>query len=148
MFRHTTTGSGGITKRTSQLISRLFNPTYPGAHLSRDKCQSLAPRWVGPHLMLYAFHRAFVSRPDAPYSKPYKLQPYPELPRRPKQRSVDMSMQVITFQLMCHTRAHHSHQDQAEDHGGSQADRHARGGGRGVAQRAEDRVWREGRRRR
>ncbi|KAI0255057.1 hypothetical protein BJV78DRAFT_1359042 [Lactifluus subvellereus] len=98
-FRHTTPGSGVvlITKHTPQPTSELFDPTYPGAHLSLDKRQSLAPRWVSPHLTLYAFPKAFLSRPDAPYSRPYKPRPYPEPPRRPEQRSVDMSMQVVAF---------------------------------------------------
>ena len=86
-----------VTKYTSQLTSDLFDPTYPGAHLSLDKRHSLAPRWVSPRLTLFAFPKAFLSRPDAPYSKPYKPQPYPEPPRCPEQRSVDMSMQVILF---------------------------------------------------
>ncbi|KAI0251511.1 hypothetical protein BJV78DRAFT_1352945 [Lactifluus subvellereus] len=68
---------------------------YPGAHLSLDKRRSLA--LVTPHLTLYAFPKAFLSTPDAPYSKPYKPRPYPGPPRRPEQRSVDMLMQVIAF---------------------------------------------------
>ena len=86
-----------ITKQTPQPTSDLFDPTYPGARLSLSKRHSLAPRWFSPHLTLYAFPKAFLSKPDVPYSKPYKPRPYPEPPRRPEQRSVDMSMQFIAF---------------------------------------------------
>ncbi|KAI9507104.1 hypothetical protein F5148DRAFT_1208066 [Russula earlei] len=101
-FRHTTPGSGVVlvTKHKSQSTSDLFDPTYPGAHLSLDKRRSLAPRWVSPHLSLFAFPKAFLTKPDVPFSKPYKLRPYPA-PTTPAQReqrrAVDMSMQVLAF---------------------------------------------------
>jgi hypothetical protein len=86
-----------VTKHKPQPTSELFDPTYPGAHLSLNKRQSLAPRWISQYLTLYAFPKAFLSKPDVPYSKPYKPRPYPEPARRPEQRSVDMSMQVVAF---------------------------------------------------
>jgi hypothetical protein len=86
-----------VTKHKPQPTSELFDSTYPGAHLSLDERRSLAPRWVSQHLILYAFPKAFLSRPDVPYSKPYKPRPYPEPPLCPEQRSVDMSMQVVAF---------------------------------------------------
>jgi hypothetical protein len=86
-----------ITNHKPQRISELFDPTYPGAHLSLGKRRSLAPRWSHPKLTLYAFPKAFLSKPDVPYSEPYISRPYPEPPRHPEQRSVDMSMQVAAF---------------------------------------------------
>ncbi|KAH9983393.1 hypothetical protein BJV74DRAFT_886832 [Russula compacta] len=101
-FRHTTPGSGVVlvTKHMGQPTSELFDPTYPGAHLPLDRRRSLAPRWVSPYLTLVAFPKAFLTKPDAPFSEPYKPRPYPAVPpaRRPEQqRSVDMSMQVVAF---------------------------------------------------
>jgi hypothetical protein len=86
-----------ITKHKQQQTSKLFDPTYPGARLPLSQRSSLAPRWVCPHLTLYAFPKAFLTKPDAPYLKPYEPQPYPTPPMRPGQRSVDMSMQVVAF---------------------------------------------------
>ncbi|KAI0293631.1 hypothetical protein B0F90DRAFT_1762023 [Multifurca ochricompacta] len=98
-FRHTTPGSSVVllTKFKPQPTRELFDPNYPGAHLSLSRRQSLAPRWVSKHFTLYAFPKAFLTKPDVPYSKPYKPRPYPERPRRPEQRSVDMFLQVIAF---------------------------------------------------
>lgn len=45
--------------------------TYPGAHLSLNRWQS--PRRTSTHPTFYAFSKAFMSKPDVPYSKPYKL---------------------------------------------------------------------------
>jgi hypothetical protein len=88
-----------ITRHKPQLTSELFDPTYPGAHLSLNQRHSLAPRWISPHLSLYAFPKAFLTKPDVPYAKPYEPRPYPSLARkRPEQhRSADMSMQVVAF---------------------------------------------------
>ncbi|KAI9447108.1 hypothetical protein BJY52DRAFT_374960 [Lactarius psammicola] len=93
-FRHTTPGSGVvlITKYKPQHTSELFDPSYPGAHLSLDRRHALAPRYVSKHFNLYAFPKAFLSKPDAPYPLPYVPRPYPARHRRPEQRSVDMSM--------------------------------------------------------
>ncbi|KAI0277742.1 hypothetical protein BGY98DRAFT_595946 [Russula aff. rugulosa BPL654] len=98
-FRRTTPGSGVVlvTKYAPQPTSELFDPTYPGAHLSLNRRQSIAPCWKSPHLTLYAFPKAFLTKPEVPYPEPYKLRPYPAPPRRPEQRSVDMSMQVIAM---------------------------------------------------
>ena len=98
-FRHTTPGSGLVlvTKHKPQPNSELFDPTYPGAHLSLGKRCSLAPRWVHPSLTLFAFPKAFLTKPEVPYSEPYISRPYPEPLRRPEQRSVDMSMQVLAI---------------------------------------------------
>ncbi|KAI0293639.1 hypothetical protein B0F90DRAFT_1821991 [Multifurca ochricompacta] len=98
-FRHTTPGSSVVllTKFKPQPTRELFDPNYPGARLSLSRRQSLAPRWVSKHFTLYAFPKAFLTKPDVPYSMPYKPRPYPERPRRPEQRSVDMSLQVIAF---------------------------------------------------
>jgi hypothetical protein len=84
-----------VTKHARQPTSVLFDPTYPGAHLSLDQRQSLTPRWTSPHLTLYAFPKAFLSKPEVQYPEPFKLRPYPAPPRRPEQRSADMSMQVL-----------------------------------------------------
>lgn len=75
--------------------SELIDPAYPGAHLPLGRRYSLAPRWKNPHLTLYAFPKAFLSKPETPYDKPYKLRPYPAPPRRPDERNADMSMQVL-----------------------------------------------------
>ncbi|KAI0301430.1 chondroitin AC/alginate lyase [Russula brevipes] len=98
-FRRTTPGSAValISKYKQQQTSELFDPTYPGAHLPSSQRQSLAPRWVNRHLTLYAFPKAFLTKPDAPHLKPHELRPYPTPPMRPGQRSVDMSMQVVAF---------------------------------------------------
>jgi len=102
-FRHTTPGSGlvFVTNHKRQPISELFDPTYPGAHLPLHLRRSLAPRWISPHLTLHAFPKAFLSKPDVPYPKPYKLRPYPAPLRRrleeEQQSSTDMSMQVVLF---------------------------------------------------
>jgi hypothetical protein len=98
-FRRTTPGSAVVlvTKHAPQPTSELFDPTYPGAHLALNRRHSLAPRWTSPHLTLYAFPKAFLSKPEAPYPDPYKPRPYPAPPRRPEQRSADMSMQVLAF---------------------------------------------------
>ncbi|KAI0251509.1 hypothetical protein BJV78DRAFT_1282369 [Lactifluus subvellereus] len=111
-FRHTTPGSGVvlITKHTSQLTSELFDQTYPGAHLSLDKRQSLAPRWVSPHLTLYVFPKAFLSRPDAPYSKPHKSRA-PEASGTAQRGHVDAGYRV---QLARRPQSHRAHQDQAQ----------------------------------
>ncbi|KAI9450084.1 hypothetical protein BJY52DRAFT_1126179, partial [Lactarius psammicola] len=95
----TTPGSGVvlITKYKPQHTSELFDPSYPGAHLSLDRRHALAPRYVSKHFNLYAFPKAFLSKPDAPYPLPYVPRPYPAHHRRPEQRSVDMSMQVVAF---------------------------------------------------
>jgi len=107
-FRHTTPGSGVvfITKHKPQPTSELFDPTYPGARLSLNKRQSLAPRWVSPHLTLYALPKAFLSKPDVPHPSPYKMRPYPASPTRPEQRSVDMSMPVVAFRSRVVLRPH------------------------------------------
>jgi hypothetical protein len=98
-FRHTTPGSGLvlITKYKPQPTSELFDPTYPGAHLLLNQRHSLAPRWISPHFSLYAFPKAFLSKPDAPYPKPYEPRPYPAVARKEQHRSADMSMQVVAF---------------------------------------------------
>ncbi|KAF8266580.1 hypothetical protein EI94DRAFT_1584930 [Lactarius quietus] len=98
-FRHTTPGSGVVlvTKYKPQLTSELFDPSYPGAHLPLDRRHALAPHWVSKYFTLYAFPKAFLSKPDAPYSFPYVPRPYPARPQRPEQRNVDMSMQVVAF---------------------------------------------------
>ncbi|KAI9438027.1 hypothetical protein H4582DRAFT_2057532 [Lactarius indigo] len=98
-FRHTTPGSGLVlvTKYKPQPTSELFDPSYPGAHLPLGQRQALTLRWVSKHFNLYAFPKAFLSKPDAPYSLPYVPRPYPARPQRPEQRSVDMSMQVVAF---------------------------------------------------
>ncbi len=99
-FRHTTPGSGKVlvTKHKPQPTSELFDPTYPGAHLPLNRRHFLAPRWISPHLTLYAFPKAFLTKPDAPYHEPYAPRPYPApTTRRPEQRTADMSMQFIAF---------------------------------------------------
>jgi hypothetical protein len=84
-----------VTKHAPQPTAGLLDPTYPGAHLPFNQRHLLAPRWTSPHLTLYAFPKAFLSKPDVEYCKPYKPRPYPAPPRRPGQRSADMSMQFI-----------------------------------------------------
>lgn len=98
-FRHTTPGSSVVlvTKYGPQPTSELLDPSYPGAHLPLDRRHALAPRWVNKHFSLYAFPKAFLSKPDAPYPLPYAPRPYPARPRGPGQRSADMSLQVIAF---------------------------------------------------
>ncbi|KAH9956828.1 hypothetical protein BGW80DRAFT_1386103 [Lactifluus volemus] len=98
-FRHTTPGSGLalVTNHKPQSTSELFDPTYPGAHLPLGKRRSLAPRWIHPTLSLFALPKAYLTKPDVPYPEPYKSRPYPESLRRPEQRSVDMSMQFVSF---------------------------------------------------
>ncbi|KAH9997058.1 hypothetical protein BJV77DRAFT_960321 [Russula vinacea] len=98
-FRHTTPGSAValVTNYANHLTSKLIDPTYPGAHLPFKSRHLLGPRWTSPHLNLYAFPKAFLSKPEAQYVEPYKQRPYPAPPRRPEQRSVDMSMQFLTY---------------------------------------------------
>jgi hypothetical protein len=64
-------------KHKPQPTSELFDPTYLGVHLSFNKRQSLALRWISQHLTLYAFPKAFLSMPDVLYSQPYKPRPTP-----------------------------------------------------------------------
>jgi hypothetical protein len=59
----------------SLATSELFDPTYPGAHLSLNRRQSLTPRCTIPHPTLYPFPKAFLSKPEVLYGKPYKLRP-------------------------------------------------------------------------
>ncbi|KAH9038680.1 hypothetical protein EDB83DRAFT_2412569 [Lactarius deliciosus] len=98
-FRHTTPGSGValVTNRRSHPTPELFDPSYPGADLPFHRRNALMLRWVSKHFNLYAFPKAFLSKPDAPYPLPYVPRPYPARPQQPEQRSVDMSMQVIAF---------------------------------------------------
>jgi hypothetical protein len=86
-----------VTNHQPQSTSELFDPTYPGAHLPLGKRRSLAPRWIHRSLSLFALPKAFLTKPDVPYPEPYKSRPYPESLRRPEQRSVDMSMQFVSF---------------------------------------------------
>ena len=86
-----------VTNYANHLTSGLIDPTYPGAHLPFKSRHLLGPRWTSPHLNLYAFPKAFLSKPEAQYVEPYKQRPYPAPPRRPEQRSVDMSMQFLTY---------------------------------------------------
>ena len=74
----------------------MIDPTYPGAQLPLGQRYSLAPRWTSPYLTLFAFPKAFLSKPEVQYGKPYKPRPYPAPPRRPDQRNADMSMQVLS----------------------------------------------------
>jgi len=55
---------------------------------------------------LYAFPKAFLSKPDMPYSNLYKLRPYPAPPTLPEQRSVDISMPVVSFRSRVVLRPH------------------------------------------
>jgi len=71
-----------ITKYKPQPTSELFDPTYPGAHFSQNWRHSVAPRWMSPHLSLFAFPKALLSKPDAPYPKPCAPRPYPALARK------------------------------------------------------------------
>ncbi|KAH8982369.1 hypothetical protein EDB86DRAFT_2971143 [Lactarius hatsudake] len=98
-FRHTTPGSGValVTNRKSHPTPELFDPSYPGADLPFCRRNALMLRWVSKHFNLYAFPKAFLSKPDAPYPLPYVPRPYPARPQQPEQRSADMSMQVIAF---------------------------------------------------
>jgi hypothetical protein len=104
-FRHTTPGSGLVlvTKHKRQPISELSRRTQ-GAHLPSYLRHSLTPRWISPHLTLYAFPKAFLSKPEVPYPKPYKPRPYPAPERRQieeqQQRSTDMSMQVVSLNAL------------------------------------------------
>jgi hypothetical protein len=87
-----------VNKHPPQPTSELLNPTYPGAHLSLSRRHALAPRWTSPHLTLYAFPKAFLTRPEAPYPVPNQSRPYPAQPPRrlgEEQRSADMSMQML-----------------------------------------------------
>jgi hypothetical protein len=87
-----------VIKHKPQPTSELFDPTYPGAHLPLNQRHSLALRWISLHLMLYAFPKAFLTKPDAPYLEPYAPRPYPApTTRRLEQHPADMSMQFITF---------------------------------------------------
>ncbi|KAH9026777.1 hypothetical protein EDB84DRAFT_1563634 [Lactarius hengduanensis] len=74
-FRHTTPGSGValVTKRKPHPTSELFDPSYPGADLPFHRRNALMLLWVSKHFNLYAFPKAFLSKPDAPYSLPYSL---------------------------------------------------------------------------
>jgi hypothetical protein len=71
---------------------RVFDSTYPVAHLVLDKHQPLAPRWVSQHLTLYTFPKVFPSRANLPSSKLYTPRPYSNTPRRPEQNIIDMSI--------------------------------------------------------
>jgi hypothetical protein len=86
-----------VTNHAPQPTSDLFDPTYPGAHLSLNQRRSLTPRWTSPYLTLFALPKAFLSKPEVRYPEPYKLRPYPAPPTRPEQRSADMSMQVLAI---------------------------------------------------
>ena len=80
-----------------QPTSELFDLSYPGACLPLAQRHAPAPRWVSQHFTLFAFPKAFLSKPDRPYSLPYVPRPYPARTQRPEQRNADMSMQVIAF---------------------------------------------------
>ena len=100
-FHYMMPGSGLllITKRKPQPTPEILDPTHTGAHLMLAQRQSLAPRWINPHLTLYAFPKAFLYKPDAQYSKPYGPRPYPPPARRLEQNKTDMSIQFFAFKM-------------------------------------------------
>ncbi|KAF8477721.1 hypothetical protein DFH94DRAFT_755326 [Russula ochroleuca] len=98
-FRHTTPGSGAllVSKYENWQSSELIDPNHPKAHLPLKRRHARAPRWTSPHLTLYAFPKASLREPEVQFPEPYKQRPYPALPRRPEQRSADMSMQFLAY---------------------------------------------------
>ena len=116
-FRHTTPGFRLVlvTKHKPQPTSELFDPTYPGAHLLLDWRHFVAPLWISPHLALYAFSKAFLSKPDVPSPEPNEPQPYPVLTRRrvrqQQQRSADMSSRSMRASRFGSSGAHRSSVD-------------------------------------
>jgi hypothetical protein len=75
---------------------RTIRPHIPRPPLAHPV---LAPRWISPHLTLYAFPEAFLSRLGALYLEPYEARSYPAHARKQpeQQRRADISVQVVAF---------------------------------------------------